>query len=314
MKEEFEKQKHDVNKGGLARFEAASASELAAVEFYLACQKIIQDRTPDLDPSNDKQEARAAQDKVKQQVEAYEAAPGRATAVKTELEYLVLTLKSPSIEDQAVLMAKLREMVGKAMTVVKTFAAPNAEPVNVKKLAASAGTNSRTKAKAPSAAKVSKEEDKARHQIIQTLKQDVMNSIFAQAYNLKNYFKPLENWSGSALDLGGIYGNLVLPWTRDNKRDDLPAVWEEYIGHELALHRCEQDDPEFAKWGITGYKDLLWNKSFDLLTWGSHRTQSLDELTKLIKENPSHPSIESWVASLTALAETLKAPTPEANK
>ena len=95
IQKDFDKQKHDVTAGGLSRFVNAAASELAAVEFYLACQKIVQDRTPDLDNTNDKQEAKIAQDRVKQQVKDYEAAPGRATAVKIQLEYLVLTLQSP---------------------------------------------------------------------------------------------------------------------------------------------------------------------------------------------------------------------------
>jgi len=314
LKDDFDKQTNDVNKGGLARFEAAAATELAAVEFYLACQKIVIERTPDLDPSNDKQDAKAAQERVKQQVEAYEAAPGKATALKTELEFLVLTLKAPTMSDKAVVVAKLRDVVGKAMNVVKTFAGPNAEPLNVKKLAASSG--SKSKSKAPTPARRSSLEEKARHQIIQTMQQDVMKSIFAQAYNLKNYSKPLENWGVSPLDLSTIYEGFVIPWTHDNKSDDLPAVWEEYVGHVLALHRCEEEDPDFAKWGITGYKELLWDKSFDLLTYGKNRAQSLDELGKLIKENPSHPKIKTWVEQLTALADALKPPaaTPEPAK
>ena len=307
LQEEFDRQKHDITKGGIARFEAAAASEVAAVEFQLACQKIVHDRVPDLDASNDKIEAKIAQDKVKQQVEAFEAAPGRATAVRTQLEFLVLTLKAPTIKDESVLVAKAREIVNKAMTVVKTFASPNAETVNVKKLTP-VPANPKTKVKAPSLARISKEEDKARKQIIQTMRQDVMDSIFSQAYNLKNYFKPVDRWGDSALHLAGFYENLILPWFREHKRDDLPAIWDEYVGHELALHRCSEDDPEFAKWGITGYKDLLWDKSMDLLTYGNHRAQSLDELSKLIKENPSHPRIERWVESISALAETLKGP------
>ena len=306
---EFDKQKLDITKSGLTRFEAAAASEGAAVEFYLACQKILQDRMPDLDPSNDKFEAKVAQDRVKQQIEAYQEAPGRATAVKTQLEYLVLTLKAPTIKDDALLVTKVREIVAKAMNVVKTFASPNAEPVNVKKLAAAGGT-SRTKSKAgPSLARITKEEEKARKQIIQTMERSVMESIFSQAYNLKNYFKPNPQWGESALDLGGIYEGVVLPWFRQHKRDELPTVWEEYVNHELVLHRCSEDDTEFAKWGITGYKDLLWKKSFDLLTYGGHRSQSLDELSKLIKENPSHPHIERWVEEISALAEALTTPT-----
>ena len=314
IQKDFDKQKHDVTAGGLSRFVNAAASELAAVEFYLACQKIVQDRTPDLDNTNDKQEAKIAQDRVKQQVKDYEAAPGRATAVKIQLEYLVLTLQSPTVKDQAALIAKARDMVGRAMIVVKTYASPNAEPLNIKKLAAGTGSN-RGKAKAPSAQQRTKEEDRTRRQIIQTMKQNVMNTIFSQAYNLKSYFKPVENWAESPLALDSIYEEFALPYFRENKRDDLLTVWEEYEGHQLALHRCEEDDQDFAKWGITGYKNLLWHKWMDMLTYGNRKSQSLDELTKLIKDNPSHPDVDSWVKDLAAFADALQPPgTPKTDK
>lgn len=311
LRKEFERQRREITAAALAKYESAASSEGAAVEFYLACQKIVQDRTPDLDPSNDKDEAKAEQNKVRQQVAAYEAAPGKAAALQIVLEHLVLTLQAPTYKDQGTLVSKVRDMVAKAMNTVKTYASPTVDPI--KKVAPpppkGGGKGKSAKPAQVTSSYRNKEEDRARRQIIQTMKQGGMGSIFAQAYNLANYFKPLSGWSGSPLDLESIYVGYVLPWYHENKPADLNQVWDEYVGHQLALHRCEQSDDNFAEWGITGYKQLLWNKWMDLLQHGTKHAYALDELVKLVKENLANPAVEQWVSDLSNLAESI-APMP----
>ncbi|MDB6120659.1 MAG: hypothetical protein JWO08_4440, partial [Verrucomicrobiaceae bacterium] len=154
----------------------------------------------------------------------------------------------------------------------------------------------------------SKDEDRARRQIIQTMEQGVLGTAFAQAYNLRNYFKPLDGWCDSPLNLDEIYNTFVLSWYREHNPLELSNVWDEYLGHQLALHRCSQDDNAFAHWGITGYKDLQWRKWLDLLKYGTRRPVALDELVKLVKENLTYPGVEQWVSDLTSLANSIAPP------
>ncbi len=305
MQAEYDAMKREVTNSALSRYEGASASEGAALEFFLSCQKIIKDRTPDIEtPEQDAKNAKADRAKLKQQMESYQEAPGRATALKTQLEYLVLTIQAPGLKDRGTLVSKVRDMVGKAMNVVKTYAAPNVDPV--KRVAPIVSGKGRVKM--PTAQYKDKEEERARRDITRTMKQGVMGTPFAEAYNLTNYFKPADNWSDSPLDLNGIYLNFVLPWYKENKRGDLNQVWDEYLGHELALHRCEQDDFAFATWGVTGYKNLLWKKWMDLLVYGMNRSLALDELAKMVKENPSHPDVENWINDLARVASEIRLP------
>ena len=305
MQKDFERLRREVTANALNRFEGASASENAAVEFFLTCQKLIKDRTPDVSPpEQDVKNAKAAQAKIKQEIEAYQAAPGRATVLKTQLEYLVLTIQAPGLKDRGALVSRLRDMVGRAMNVVKTYTAPNAEPV----VKIAPVTNTKGKQRTPPAQNRSRVEDRARQEIDKTMKQGVMGTVFAEAYNLSNYFTPADNWSDSPVNLSAIYEGFVLPWYRENKRGDMNQVWDEYIGHSAALHRCEQSDFAFGTWGITGYKTLQWKKWLDLLQYGMNRTMALDELSKMVKENPSHPDVESWISDLANIASTIQVP------
>ena len=305
MKKDFERMRREVTASALTRFEGASGSEGAALEFYLNCEKIIKDRSPDIaPPEQDAKNAKAAQTKLKQQIDTFQAAPGRATVLKTQLEYLVLTIEAPGMKDRGALVSKVRDMVGRAMNVVKTYAAPNVDPIKT----VAPIVNSKGRQRMPTPQYRDKAEERARRDIDKTMKQGVLGTVFAEAYNLSNYFKPADNWSDSPLDLGAIYTGFVLPWYHENKRGDLNMVWDEYLGHAVALHRCEQDDSAFADWGVTGYKSMVWKKWLDLLQWGMNRSLALDELGKMVKENPSHPDVESWVSDLDRVAGGISLP------
>lgn len=306
LQKEFERQRKEITASALSRFESAASSEGAAVEFFLSCQKVIQDRTPDLDPTNDKEDAKAAQERMKQQIAAYEAARGKAAALQVVLQHLVLTIQAPTMKDRGALVTRMRDMVAKAMNVAKMYAAPNVDPIKRSTPPKGNGKAKQPRQVTPS----SKEEDRARRQIIQTMEQGGLASVFAQAYNLRNYFKPLEGWSDSPLNLDSVYNGFIMDWYREHNPVELSNVWDEYLGHELALHRCSQDDNSFARWGITGYKDLQWKKWMDLLKYGTRRPVALDELVKLVKENLTYPGVEQWVADLTSIAQSITPPPP----
>ncbi|MDB6119808.1 MAG: hypothetical protein JWO08_3589, partial [Verrucomicrobiaceae bacterium] len=129
LQKEFERQRKEVTTAALVRFESAAATEGTAVEFFMSCQRVIQDRTPDLDPTNDKEDAKAALERQRQQFAAYEAARGKAAALQIVLQHLVLTLQAPTMKDRGALVSKVRDMVAKAMNVAKTYAAPNVDPI-----------------------------------------------------------------------------------------------------------------------------------------------------------------------------------------
>ena len=306
LQKEFERQRREVVQSALTRYESASSSESAAFEFFLQCQQAIKARMPDVDPANDRQDAKAQAEKQKAEIAEYQAARGKAAALQIVLQHLVLTLQAPTVKDRGSLVSRLRDMIGKAVNAAATYSAPNAEPVKKVPVA----TNSKGRARSPQAQTQvrSREEDRARKQIIQAMQQAAVSSVFGQAYNLSNYFETMENWSDSPLDLDGNYDNFILAYYRKSNPEELHNVWDEYLARALMLHRCTDDDNALANWVINGYKDLQWKRSMDLLKYGTRRAVALDDLVKMVKENLTNPNVKNWVTEMANVAAMIKPP------
>jgi hypothetical protein len=153
-----------------------------------------------------------------------------------------------------------------------------------------------------------REHERARRDLVQQAKTGVMGSVFAQAYNLSNYFEPMENWPDSPLNLEQIFKGFVFPYRQENKPELLASDWDEYIKHVTHLERCSQDERGYARWLVGSYKSLLWSKWRDLMKNGINRAVAADELVKLIKENPTHEAVSGWVGDLSSLTQEMLHP------
>jgi hypothetical protein len=298
---DFEGRKKDIAAAALGRFTSGAASEAAALQLYFTCQQIVQDRVPDLD-GDTKKDAKEQQERLKQQAEQMAEIPGFSAVLQLQLQYLVLTMEAPTIKERSVLITRLKDFAGKAVDIMKTYTSPPGEPQHKVVATVGSGKGKREQEKQRDAQR----EERARQQVIQLARQSAMGSIFAQAYSLQNYFKPVEGWPPSALDLPAIYTGMVLPYYRETKKEFVAPTWDEYLGHEATLQRCSLDDRGYARWGIGAYKNLIWSKWMDLFHNGVDRMTAADELAKLCKENPAHPSVGAWMQQLSELANTIK--------
>lgn len=303
---EFEVRKKEIATNALAKFTSGAMSEAAAVQFYFTCQQIVQDRIPDLDGAT-KQDAKDRQERVKQQTEQIEDSPGRAAVLQMQLQYLVLTMEAPQMTDRGAVISRLKDFASRAVGLVKTYTSPPADPVH--KAGAGTSKNGNTSKREIEKQREDQRHERARQQVVQLAQQSVMGSVFAQAYNLQNYFKPVEGWPGSPLDLANAYTGMIIPYYREEKRDFLGPAWDEYINLESSVQRCALDDRAYARWGVGTYKNLQWTKWKDLLQHGVNRVMAADELSKLCTENLSHPSVGGWIEDLARTIETLNAGT-----
>lgn len=302
---DFEGKKKEIANMALGKYISAAQSELSAAQFYIACQQMIQDRVPDLDGVS-KKDIKDKQDRVKQQADRIESAPGRAAIYQMQLQYLVLTMEAPTMKDEGALVSRLHDFMLKSVALVKQYAWPVAEEPQ-KKPAASVASAARSK-REQEKQRDEKEAERQRRDFIQQVNTSVMGGVFAQAYNLQNYFSPRENWPNSPMDLSGIFQGIILPYRHTNKPELLESAWDEYIGLVTTVERCSTDERGYAKWLISGYKSLLWSKWRDLYEFGTHKATAIDELVKLVKENATHKDIASWAGDLGAIADKLKNP------
>ncbi len=297
----FEARKKDIAAAALGRFTSGAMSEAAAIQLYFTCQQIVQDRVPDLDGET-KKDAKEEQDRIKHQAEQSTEIPGFGAVLQLQLQYLMLTMEAPAIKEHGMLISRLRDFAGKATSVMKTYVSPSSDHQH--KLVATVG-GARGKREMEKQRDAQREE-RSRQQVIQLAKQSAMGCMFAQAYSLQNYFKPMDGWPPSALDFSAIYTGMVLPYYRETKKEFIAPTWDEYLGHEATLQRCSLDDRGYARWGVGAYKSLLWSKWMDLLHNGVDRLMAADELAKLCKDNPAHPSVGAWMQQLTELSNQIK--------
>jgi hypothetical protein len=300
---EFAKAKRQVFEGALTRFRAASASEADAVNFYLACYQVVNiDRKPAA--SEDEQKEREKDDWRERIIEQMKdtRTPG---ALRLQLQLLALMLEASQAEDRSKFIQPLRAFCQSAGVFLQSARAEvDAEPQ--RRVVATVGKKGRRD-------ELNDQRDKMRDGRVsgaaRSLGQGVMGTLFAQAYNLSTYIEHVEGWPQSALDFRSVYRNIVLPHCRVEKKG-LAEAWQEYVNLETILRQSEANDDAFQEWGRSGYRDLMWEKWLDLLMNGVNANTAGQELLKIIRENPTSPSLKKWMHDLDKIADKIAPPAP----
>ena len=306
LQKEFEVRKKDIAAMALSRYNTAAQSEAAAVQFYFECQRMIEQRRPDLDGPDSRQETRDKTEQAKRQLDSIQETPGYGAVLQMQAQYLALTMEAPGMKDSGALMSRVRDFSSKAVGIVQTYTAPP-EPER-KPLSSVKSSSKRDSQKQRDA----RGDDRSRRQVAQLAQRGVMSTPFATAFSLQSYFTPLSGWSQSPLDLQGVYNGLVFPWYRANKPELLASEWDQYIRHKATLERCASEDTAYAQWLMSEFKTLQWSKWRDVLEHGRDRVMAADELAKLCRENPAHPAVAGWVQELVKLGESMKTTTAPA--
>jgi hypothetical protein len=289
LHQDFASSKKEMLSSALARIRTATASESASAELYLAAWKIV---NLDRHPVPTGGDAPAPQDDAwRDRLIEWMKETGAPKAIRVQLAWLALTIEASQTPeaDVASLLPKARDLAKQAA------AAALATP------AESTGTDPRRRDRKDNPPRERGGPRQAGGNISQILNQSVMQSVFAQAYNLESYIKPPPGWSPSPLNLDTIYGGLLLPYYRKHQPAELPALWDEWIQFEAAMHRAAMDEVAFLAWGQIQGKNLQWRKHLDLLEGGVGGPASGDELVRLFKDSPTHPNLGQWKKDLENL-------------
>jgi hypothetical protein len=313
IQKEYDTQKSEVITSAIARLSSAASSDAAAQALYFDCQSIIfQRRAASEDaikvkqvvPVNAKDKDKQRQQQATRIIDAADD-PGHASVLRLQAEYLMLTLEAPQSKDRKVLVARVRDFVNKAMSLVRlAITAP--VTTNERKIVATTGSKARDRESEK--ARELEQSMRARRKVPQQLQSSVMSTVYAQAFNLATYHKKVEGWVDSPLTLSEIYGSVIMPHYRATNRAELVGVWDEYLSHSLSMQRALLDDAPFARWAMREYKDLQWQKWTDLLLNGPNPQIASEELATLFHDNPTHPSLATWLEGLKAVAEANNKP------
>jgi len=160
------------------------------------------------------------------------------------------------------------------------------------------------------------------------LNQNVLSSVFAQAYNINGI--EIKNWPLAPGQFDAIYDELLLPPLRRADRiNSLTACWQKRIKQQGELVLKWQSDGksksgekslEYEKFITETLPQLRWDADVDIFKAGDQRGASI-RMLKHIEDNLSHKSATKWIQSFNTLIESKPAPakstleeTPNANK
>ncbi len=138
----------------------------------------------------------------------------------------------------------------------------------------------------------------------QLLGQDVLGSIFAQAYEITRV--EVENWPLAPAQLGEIYEKIIFPTHRNPEQTaSLQASWTKRIQQEIAKRefwdsKNGRESPEFEQFVTEIVPQLQWSMEKDLFTNGDQSAAAMRMLT-LIEKNLSHPNAREWAEQFKAL-------------
>ena len=299
VQREFAKTKKDLLASALERFKAATASDAQAGEFYLAAYRVVNlDRKPTT--TKEEQEERANGEWQKKALAAL-GEGASSTTLRMQLQLLVMMLESSGSEEPGPAIERLRTYMQGVIAFLPSANGAVEQPPAHRPVA----TMGKKGKKDDEPRGREQDSRRPKNGATRNLRQNVMASIFAEAYNLGAYFEPPAQWPHSPADFRAAYMNVILPWYRSNKKAELPVVWDEYLKAETTMQQISLSPDALEDWGTKEYRQLYWSKWLDLLSNGVNATAAAHELVKIVRENPSHPSLKTWIADLAKVAETM---------
>ncbi|BDS05449.1 hypothetical protein NT6N_04890 [Oceaniferula spumae] len=143
------------------------------------------------------------------------------------------------------------------------------------------------------------------------LGQNALGSVFAQAYDLNIKVK---DWPKSALDIGGIYRQVIMPPLRRKDRIvSLRGAWARRIQHEGMVHekwgnregttigkKDAMMPPAYEKFISEDRPALLWEMEVDCFKVGDEKVAAVNMLNHL-KKYLFHKDAPQWIKDFQSM-------------
>ena len=245
----------------LQKLRAAAASNASAMAFILECEKLVNIDRKELDRDQTKRLAERI-DRAADRRDVDEKTDGDPTlAARLQLQYLILSLEAHESKDRAPLIPKLQAYLQELLAATEML-------------------------KGRAFGQLAGDLASGRHPVV-------------DAYQLQRYLKA-ENWTHNAADVRGMFAQTLLPWFKDNKPEELTALWDQRLTAEATLRKSFLSEAEYQLWLQNEFPALRWERAEYLVQNGTTPVNALADMLKLIKEFPSHADAPKWLEGLRA--------------
>ncbi|MBK8090433.1 MAG: hypothetical protein IPK32_00135 [Verrucomicrobiaceae bacterium] len=245
----------------MAKLRSAVASEAAALNFHLDCEKLVNIERKDLAKTEERDRKEQMERQAERRKDGNEEDQGDlGAAAKLQIEYLLLTLEAheTKAEDRTKLLPKLQAYI--------------------QKVVASA--------------------DKLKGRAGQTLGRDLGGSVIVDALQIRR-FVSADGWTTNPLNLGAMWNDTILPiYLADGRKEELSAQWDARLSAETILNKARMPEPEFMIWGQQELPPMKWQRAKYLVANGPSPVNALADMLNHIKAYPGHPDAPQWLEEL----------------
>ena len=249
----------------LTKLRAAAASDAAAMKLFDECVELVTVERKDLDSDEAKRVSERNERNSEGRGSVDEDRDGDfATAVRLQLQFIVLTLEAHDTKDKGTMQPKIQSYVQDLLA-----AAP-----------------------------------KLKGRALQHLRSDLKNgNPVVEAFRLDPYLDA-DDWSPTPGNLGAIWAATVLPWYLVEKPEELATQWDNRITGEATLRQAYMPEPEYALWLQTDLPTLKWERAEYLYQNGPTPINAMADMLKIIKEYPVHANSPKWLEKLRMLVDS----------
>jgi hypothetical protein len=258
----------------LERLRRGAASDAAALALYAECEKEVNIERKELS----REEERRQKEQMERQAERNKETKDEeengdfGTAVRLQLQYLILSLEASNAKDVGPLIPKLSSYV---QDVVSNAAKLKGRAGGY--LSGGGGGGGRRGGGGGGG-----------------------GNPIVSALRLERYLTA-ENWSPSPTSFQQIWAATILPYVAEKKPEDLAAQWDACINAEATFRMGSMPAPEFEIWKAEELPLLRWRRLQYLYANAPDKLKTLGAMLELIKSMPGHPSATTWLQEFRAL-------------
>jgi len=142
---------------------------------------------------------------------------------------------------------------------------------------------------------------KTSNEVKDLLNKPIQEGVIAKAAQISEVLGKLKGWEMVAGNIDGILEKNVRRVLRKEKDTRVIDTWDLQLDLEGKVAKTSDSEIAITNFENTRRPQLLWRKATEFVTIGQP-VRGLSLMVELIRTNPTHPEMETWLEQATSLA------------